>query len=129
MSVDNVNNKDLVNKNRIRIDKVKKSGQSDESASINKIVKSASLAKDSISISHSYYGDEIETARNILQKLHDASIKRLKSIQARISDKSYNKKEVQFTIEEKMASSLHTLKTRPLNSAQESIDSNKSDKF
>jgi len=122
MNVNNINNKDLVNNNNIRADKAEQAGRPEATESKNSVSESTSSPRDSVSITHSQYGNEVQFARQVFQNLNNASLDKLQQVKAKIKNNDYNNPTVHKSVSSKIEGALNALQSNSTHQTQVKTD-------
>lgn len=117
MEVNNIGNNDLVNKN-IRSNKAGKSeGASKTSGKKSVQENNDQTISDHITIDKSRYGDEIEFAHQVFNKLQQTSIRKLTDIKENIEKGVYQNKNVDQSVSSQVKNSLLSLESYTIQQA------------
>jgi len=123
MAINNINN-NLNNSNIGKTQKVQSNKASESSRVSNQEFQNSSqnvnhASKDSVSITHAKYGNEIQFAQQVLKNLNKASLHNLKRIKVNIENKDYDKTHIQKAVGNKIQASLNALQSSNVNNHQQ----------
>lgn len=111
MEVNNINNKDLVN-NKIRTNKTGKSENVPESAEKETLPDGDEKSlSDKVSVDTSKYGNELQFAHRVFNKVKQSDIRNLTDIKAKIDQGAYNSEKVTKLVSEHINNALTSLET------------------
>lgn len=117
----NLNNKNLINNNKIQSNKAEEAARTDMKGSPEDAAESKSVTTDSVSITQSQYGNELQFAHQVLQNQNQVSLNNLKQVKIKIQNKSYEKANIQKAVGNKIQASLNALQSNNISNNQNQL--------